>query len=101
MLKCMPIVVAFSEEIISFKVNILDAKSGIDNIHTMSGGGNGVFADNIGEASLILKRPTLTDETKVLYLDGYVRKGASYAFCKQTEREVIEACMQASNVIWE
>lgn len=99
MIKCVPTVVAFSEKIISFKVNILSPKPSEDT-HTLYGGGTGVTADNIGEASLILERATLTDEApQVLYLDGYIRRGEGN-FCVKTEKEIIEACIQASKAIW-
>lgn len=98
MIKCMPVVVAFSEEIMSFKVNILSPKPG-ENVHALYGGGTGVTADNIGEASLVLQRATLTDEAQVLYLDGYLRRGEGN-FCVKTEKEIIEACIQASKAIW-
>lgn len=100
MMKYMPVVLAFSADTISFKVTILYAKSGLDNIHTMYGGGSGVFANVIGEASLILKRNTQTNKKEVLYLDGYIKPGEGCKFCVQTEKEIIEACRKASMAIW-
>lgn len=99
MMKYMPVVLAFSADTISFKVNILKVKPGLDNIHTMYGGGTGVIADDIGEASLILKRGTPTDTEEVLSLDGYIIRGEG-KFDVQTEKEVIEACIKASKAIW-
>lgn len=99
MMKCMPIVVAFSEKTISFKVNILNTKLGA-KIYPLDGGGNIATADNIGEASLILKRATLPDEAQVLYFDGYMRRGEG-DFCEETEKEIIKACIQTSKAIWE
>ena len=101
MMNCMPIVVAFSDNTISFKVSILDGSASFDNIHVMYGGGFGRLASKIGEASLILKRPTLTEEAEVLYLDGYITDNGEYnPFCVVVEKIMIAACMEASKAIW-
>lgn len=105
MIKCMPVVVAFSEEIMSFKVTVLNADTGIDSIHTMYGGGTGVPGHMVGEASLILKRKlvdplmsTKWHKPKVVYLDGYLSDGKE--FNVKTESKIIMACIQAAKVIW-
>lgn len=103
MIKCVPVILSINGNKISFYVSIVDTNIGIDTIHTMYGGGQGYSGRKIGEASAILQDYSETwdhndKDIEVLYLAGYRDDGKD--FCVETEKSIVEACKQASKLIW-